>query len=409
MTSAGLLAVAAGAETSYPILGLAAGCRVRRPERDRDRAPRGDRRAVRGRPPAGCDQLAGARDAAWAACSGVGVGGVLIGDTPRLAALRGRGRRGAASRGARPSCCCVRMERRPPSPAPGEEKRGVPARGAAASGCARGPARADPVGRAATSRCRSSSCSTPITCSTSAPAPRPGCSLAFGILTGGAMVVGGPGAARSASSRCSCSARRCWAAAWWPRLRPASVAAAACRSRCAAVGAGLVTALGFPYFARFVPSAEAGSYSGLYFSVRAIAATVAVPLAGVADRADRLLPDADGAGRVRAARARAARARARRRARARPLRRGAARAGRRDRAVPQRRGRRGGRARRAAARRRGRAGGRRRARGGRRGARGDRRLAARAAGPAGGQRGQGRRRRRRRGRAAGRSRSRRTR
>ena len=50
---------------------------------------------------------------------------------------------------------------------------------------------------------------------------------------------------------------------------------------CAAVGAGLVTALGFPYFARFIPVGESGSYSGLFFSVRAVAATVAVPMAGV--------------------------------------------------------------------------------------------------------------------------------
>ena len=46
-----------------------------------------------------------------------------------------------------------------------------------------------------------------------------------------------------------------------------SAAAAAVPFACAAIGAGLVTALGFPYFARFVPQAEAGSYSGLYFSV----------------------------------------------------------------------------------------------------------------------------------------------
>ena len=37
-----------------------------------------------------------------------------------------------------------------------------------------------------------------------------------------------------------------------------SLAAAARPFGCAAVGAGLVTALGFPYFARFVPQAEAG-------------------------------------------------------------------------------------------------------------------------------------------------------
>jgi membrane-associated phospholipid phosphatase/MFS family permease len=49
----------------------------------------------------------------------------------------------------------------------------------------------------------------------------------------------------------------------------------------AALGFGLVTALGFPYFARFVPADESGRYSGLYFSTRAIASTIALPLAGL--------------------------------------------------------------------------------------------------------------------------------
>jgi membrane-associated phospholipid phosphatase len=50
----------------------------------------------------------------------------------------------------------------------------------------------------------------------------------------------------------------------------------------AALGAGLVTALGFPYFARFVPDGEAGRYSGLFFAGRAVATTAALPLAGLA-------------------------------------------------------------------------------------------------------------------------------
>jgi membrane-associated phospholipid phosphatase/MFS family permease len=50
----------------------------------------------------------------------------------------------------------------------------------------------------------------------------------------------------------------------------------------AAVGAGLLTALGFPYFARFVPDGEAGRYSGLFFAGRAVAAAAALPLAGLA-------------------------------------------------------------------------------------------------------------------------------
>ena len=59
-----------------------------------------------------------------------------------------------------------------------------------------------------------------------------------------------------------------------------SVAVAALPFDAAAVGAGLVTALGFPYFARFIPGGVAGTYSGVFFSVRAIAATIALPVAG---------------------------------------------------------------------------------------------------------------------------------
>jgi membrane-associated phospholipid phosphatase/MFS family permease len=62
----------------------------------------------------------------------------------------------------------------------------------------------------------------------------------------------------------------------------ASLAAAAPGFAIAALGAGLLTALGFPYFARFVPPGEAGRYSGLFFAGRAVAAAAALPLAGIA-------------------------------------------------------------------------------------------------------------------------------
>jgi membrane-associated phospholipid phosphatase/MFS family permease len=50
----------------------------------------------------------------------------------------------------------------------------------------------------------------------------------------------------------------------------------------AALGAGLLTSLGFPYFARFVPEGEAGAYSGVFFAARGVASAVALPLAGFA-------------------------------------------------------------------------------------------------------------------------------
>jgi membrane-associated phospholipid phosphatase/MFS family permease len=61
-----------------------------------------------------------------------------------------------------------------------------------------------------------------------------------------------------------------------------SLAAAAPGFAVAAVGAGIVTALGFPYFARFVPEGQAGRYSGVFFAGRSLASAAALPLAGLA-------------------------------------------------------------------------------------------------------------------------------
>jgi dolichol-phosphate mannosyltransferase len=60
------------------------------------------------------------------------------------------------------------------------------------------------------------------------------------------------------------------------------LAAAAVPLATAGLGAGLLTSLGFAYFARFVPDGEAGSYSGVFFAARGVAAAIALPLAGVA-------------------------------------------------------------------------------------------------------------------------------
>jgi membrane-associated phospholipid phosphatase len=67
------------------------------------------------------------------------------------------------------------------------------------------------------------------------------------------------------------------AAALTSRLAGAALPLAA-----AGLGAGLLTSLGFAYFARFVPDGEAGSYSGVFFAARGVAAAIALPLAGVA-------------------------------------------------------------------------------------------------------------------------------
>ena len=86
-----------------------------------------------------------------------------------------------------------------------------------------------------------------------------------------------------------------------------------------AVGFGLISTLGFPLFSQLIPAGEEGGYSALYFSVRAISSTIALPTAGWLIAVTGTLPDA-----VRARRPRDAhRARAARRASASPaLRRG---------------------------------------------------------------------------------------
>ena len=47
-----------------------------------------------------------------------------------------------------------------------------------------------------------------------------------------------------------------------------------------AVGFGLVSTLGFPLFSKLIPEGEAGGYTALYFSVRSISSTIALPAAG---------------------------------------------------------------------------------------------------------------------------------
>jgi membrane-associated phospholipid phosphatase/predicted MFS family arabinose efflux permease len=48
----------------------------------------------------------------------------------------------------------------------------------------------------------------------------------------------------------------------------------------AAAGFGLISTLGFPLFSGLIPQGEAGGYTALYFSVRAISSAIALPTAG---------------------------------------------------------------------------------------------------------------------------------
>jgi MFS family permease len=50
---------------------------------------------------------------------------------------------------------------------------------------------------------------------------------------------------------------------------------------CAAAGFGLISTLGFSLFASLIPRGEAGGYTALYYSLRAVASAIAVPLVGL--------------------------------------------------------------------------------------------------------------------------------
>ena len=277
VTSAGLLAVASGAETSYPVLGLAAGCvylglnatatahRAVVVERFED--PR--------RPAATSSQeiamLIGG-------LLGVAAGGALIESSAQLLFVVVAV---AAPLLAVPTAfVLIRMERRPaPGPPPAKE------RAASLRAALRHPGTREVL--AAQILWVAGYVGLPVFFVLYADrvlgldaGGAAAMLVAFGVLTGGAMVVAGRARPERVFPLLLLGAALLGGGL--VAAAPAgSVASAAPPFAAAAIGAGLVTALGFPYFARFVPQAEAGSYSGLFFSVRAIAATVAVPLAGV--------------------------------------------------------------------------------------------------------------------------------
>ena len=101
----------------------------------------------------------------------------------------------------------------------------------------------------------------------------------FGLLTGAGMLVG----ARMSAGRLRGTLLPGAALLGGGLLAGAaasSVAQGAVPFAAAALGAGLVSAVGFPYFTRFVPEGQAGRYAGAFFSARAIATAAALPAAG---------------------------------------------------------------------------------------------------------------------------------
>ena len=112
------------------------------------------------------------------------------------------------------------------------------------------------------------------------PGPASALPAGFGIVTGVAILVAG----RARPERVYpllLTGAALLGAGLVTAAAATTLAAAALPFAAAAAGLGLVTALGFPYFARFVPEGESGRYTGLFFSVRAIGSAITLPAAGV--------------------------------------------------------------------------------------------------------------------------------
>jgi len=102
----------------------------------------------------------------------------------------------------------------------------------------------------------------------------------FGIVTGAGMVWGGRLHA-DRLRRTLLTGVALLGGGLLTAMAASNVAQAALPFAAAALGAGLVSAVGFPYFSRFVPDGEEGRYAGAFFSARAIATTAALPAAGL--------------------------------------------------------------------------------------------------------------------------------
>ena len=101
----------------------------------------------------------------------------------------------------------------------------------------------------------------------------------FGVLTGLGMLAGARLPAQRAR-RTLMTGVALLGGGLLAATAASTVAQAVLPFSAAAVGAGLVSSVGFPYFVRFVPDGQAGKYAGAFFSARAIASAAALPVAG---------------------------------------------------------------------------------------------------------------------------------
>jgi undecaprenyl-diphosphatase len=103
---------------------------------------------------------------------------------------------------------------------------------------------------------------------------------AVGLLTGGAMLAAGRVQSPDTCKPLLALGVVAMGAGFAFVAAASSVAVVAVALVPAAVGFGVVTALGFPLFASLMPPAEEGAYTALFYSSRSLASAVALPVAG---------------------------------------------------------------------------------------------------------------------------------
>jgi membrane-associated phospholipid phosphatase/predicted MFS family arabinose efflux permease len=102
----------------------------------------------------------------------------------------------------------------------------------------------------------------------------------FGLLTGVGMIVGSRMSAERLRGSLLLGAALL-GGGLLAGVAASSVAQGAIPFAAAALGAGLVSAVGFPYFTGFVPEGQAGRYAGAFFAARSISTAAALPVAGL--------------------------------------------------------------------------------------------------------------------------------
>lgn len=103
---------------------------------------------------------------------------------------------------------------------------------------------------------------------------------AFGLVTGAAMLAAGRTRNPALHGPLLALGVALMGAGFLVVALTTSLAVVGAAMLAAAVGFGLISTLGFPLFSTLIPAGEAGGYTALYFSVRAVSSAVALPAVG---------------------------------------------------------------------------------------------------------------------------------